>query len=145
MGQTETWVGLPRPFVENAETLALLKLTKAQEKRKRGCTVKDDERSVKIPDAALCVKVTRLEIQWDKRPSFCEAVGLSPYNAVVLGCFVARMGRMGSCGPRLRSSMRRMAAVEEGCVRTEVKSRLSAQVEQQSQLSHWPLTCIIKE
>lgn len=65
----------------------------------------NDKRSVKMPDAALCVKVTRLEIQWDKRPSLCEAVGLSPYNAVVLGCFVARMGRIGSCGPRLRLSM----------------------------------------
>jgi hypothetical protein len=74
--------------------------------------VKGDERSVKMPDAALCVKVTKLEIQWDKRPSFCEAVGRSPYNAVVLGCLAARMGRIGSCGPRLRSSMRRTGSGE---------------------------------
>lgn len=84
--------------------------------------VKNDERSVKMPDAALCVNVTRLVIQWDKRPSLWEAVGRSPYNAVVLGCFVARKGRMGSCGPRLRSSMGIVAAVKEGCVQREVKS-----------------------
>jgi hypothetical protein len=113
VGQTETWVGPPRPLVVNAETVALVKLMKARLKRKE-CTIKNDERSVKMPDAALCVKVTRLEIQWDKRPSLCEAVGLSPYNAVVLGCFVARMGRMGSCGPRLRLSMRGVVAVNEG-------------------------------
>ena len=75
--------------------------------------VKDDERSVKMPDAALCVNVTRLVIQWDKRPSLCEAVGRSPYNAVVLGCFVARKGRMGSCGPRLRLSIGIVAGVNE--------------------------------
>jgi hypothetical protein len=75
--------------------------------------VKNDERSVKMPDAALCVNVTRLVIQWDKRPSLCEAVGWSPYNAVVLGCFVARKGRMGSCGPRLRLSMGIVVEVNE--------------------------------
>jgi len=84
--------------------------------------VNNNERSVKMPDAALCVKVTRPEIQWDKRPSFCEAVGLSPYNAVVLGCFVARMGRIGSCGPRLRSSMSIAGVVNELDER-RVKSR----------------------
>lgn len=75
--------------------------------------MKNDEHSVKMPDAALCVNVTRLVIQWDKSPSLCEAVGRSPYNAVVLGCFVARKGRMGSCGPRLRSSMGIVAAENE--------------------------------
>jgi hypothetical protein len=93
--------------------LAPLRLMKSQCKGVRICAVKDNKRSVKMPVAALCVKVTRLEIQWDKRPSFCEAVGRSPYNAVVLGRFVARMGRIGSCGPRLRSSMRGAGVVNE--------------------------------
>ena len=93
--------------------VAPLRLMKGQYKGVRICTAKDNKRSAKMPVAALCVKVTRLVIQWDKRPSFCEAVGRSLYNAVVLGRFVVRMGRIGSCGPRLRSSMREAGVVNE--------------------------------
>ncbi len=50
----------------------LLKLcgSSAKGEGKKRRMVENNRLSVKTPDVALVVKFTRLEIHWDKRPSF---------------------------------------------------------------------------